>query len=121
MSSVSSWTIFDSDVERRDETPAFPAEQTYDLAGACWDSANPRCRLGRFPPVIPGRVVSLLVREAERKSTVADRGASSWLRSRPVCKRSVASVKDDKEERRPGLSDPRDAEVRRLAGAAHRS
>jgi hypothetical protein len=40
-------TIFDSDVERRDETPAFPAEQKYDLAGACWDSANPRCRLGR--------------------------------------------------------------------------
>jgi hypothetical protein len=36
------WTIFDSDVEQRDETPAFPAEQKYDLAGACWDSANPR-------------------------------------------------------------------------------
>jgi hypothetical protein len=29
-------TIFDSDLERRDETPAFPAEQKYDLAGACW-------------------------------------------------------------------------------------
>jgi hypothetical protein len=41
------WTIFDSDVEQRDETPAYPAEQKYDLAGACWDSANPRCRLGR--------------------------------------------------------------------------
>ncbi|MFZ0378539.1 MAG: hypothetical protein WAL38_11980, partial [Solirubrobacteraceae bacterium] len=47
MSSVSSWTIFDSDVERLDETPAFLGEQKYDLAGACWDSANPRCRLGR--------------------------------------------------------------------------
>ncbi len=34
------WTIFDSDVERRDETPALPAEQKYDPAGACWDSAN---------------------------------------------------------------------------------
>jgi hypothetical protein len=40
------WTIFDSDVERRDETPAFPAEQKYGwrlLAGtrltlaAAWD------------------------------------------------------------------------------------
>jgi hypothetical protein len=28
------WTIFDSDVERRDETPAFLGEQKYDLAGA---------------------------------------------------------------------------------------
>ncbi len=36
------WTIFDSDVERRDETPAFLGEQKYDLAGACSDSANPR-------------------------------------------------------------------------------
>jgi hypothetical protein len=27
-------TIFDSDVERRDETPAFLGEQKYDLAGA---------------------------------------------------------------------------------------
>jgi hypothetical protein len=40
-------TIFDSDVERLDETPAFLGEQKYDLASACWDSANPRCRLGR--------------------------------------------------------------------------
>ena len=36
------WTIFDSDVERRYETPAFLGEQKYDLAGACSDSANPR-------------------------------------------------------------------------------
>ncbi|HTP22928.1 MAG TPA: hypothetical protein VMJ65_25195 [Solirubrobacteraceae bacterium] len=35
-------TVFDSDVERLDETPAFLGEQKYDLAGACWDSANPR-------------------------------------------------------------------------------
>jgi hypothetical protein len=35
-------TIFDSDVERLDETPAFLGEQKYDLAGACSDSANPR-------------------------------------------------------------------------------
>jgi len=41
------WTIFDSDGERLPETPAFPAERKYDLAGACWDSADPRCRLGR--------------------------------------------------------------------------
>jgi hypothetical protein len=36
------WTIFDSDVERLGETPAFLGEQKYDLAGACSDSANPR-------------------------------------------------------------------------------
>ena len=35
-------TIFDSDVERLDETPAFLGEQKYDLAGACSESANPR-------------------------------------------------------------------------------
>jgi hypothetical protein len=29
------WTIFDSDVERLDETLAFLGEQKYDLAGAC--------------------------------------------------------------------------------------
>jgi hypothetical protein len=40
-------TIFDSDVERRYETPALLGEQKYELAGACWHSANPRCRLGR--------------------------------------------------------------------------
>jgi hypothetical protein len=32
--------IFDSDVERRDETSVFLGEQKYDLAGACWDSAD---------------------------------------------------------------------------------
>jgi hypothetical protein len=41
-SPLSSWTIFDRDVERPDETPAFLGEQKYELAGACWDSANPR-------------------------------------------------------------------------------
>jgi hypothetical protein len=40
--SLSKRTIFDSDVERLDETPAFLGEQKYDLAGACSDSANPR-------------------------------------------------------------------------------
>jgi hypothetical protein len=36
------WTIFDSDVERLAETPAFLGEQKYDLACACSDSANRR-------------------------------------------------------------------------------
>jgi len=40
-------TMFDSDVERRDDTPAFLGEQKYDVTCACWDSANPRYRLGR--------------------------------------------------------------------------
>jgi hypothetical protein len=45
--------MFDSDVERRDDTPAFLGEQKYDLTCACWDSANPRYRLGRQPEEMP--------------------------------------------------------------------
>jgi hypothetical protein len=37
----------------------------------------------------------LLNREAERKSTVADRGPGSLLRSLRLCQRSAASRNDD--------------------------
>jgi hypothetical protein len=38
-----------SEIERRDETPAFVGEQKHHLAGACSDLANPHCRFGRAP------------------------------------------------------------------------
>jgi hypothetical protein len=41
-------TIRSSEIEQRDETPAFPDEEECEPAGACSNPANPRCCSGRM-------------------------------------------------------------------------